>query len=291
MTLIPDRDIPADDPALLLARVPLHPTTLIATITAWRRRSCAPDNLDTTGASSGTLVPRRDPGVRESGVVASPMPLEGRVALVTGASRRSAIGVAVARRMVTDAATVLLHSWSPHDAEQPWGADPGGAQAVIDELRAQGGQITHVSADLADPTAPALLVAAARQAFGHLDILVANHARSSAQTLEQLTAEEIDLTYAVNTRATLLLVQALADQHDGRPGGRVVLFTSGQYHTAMPGQLPYIAAKGALHQLTPSLAAHLMPRGIAVNCIDPVPNDTGYAQTGKWTHVATQNPG
>lgn len=193
--------------------------------------------------------------------------------------------------MVTDGAAVLLHSWSPHDAEQPWGADPGGTQAIVDELRAQGGQVKHVSADLADPKAPALLVAAAREEFGHLDVLVANHARSSAQTLEQLTAEEIDLTYAVNTRATLLLVQALAGQHDGRPGGRVVLFTSGQYHAAMPEELPYIASKGALHQFTPSLAAHLMPRGITVNCIDPGPTDTGYATAGKWAHVATQNPG
>jgi 3-oxoacyl-[acyl-carrier protein] reductase len=152
--------------------------------------------------------------------VACPMPLEGRVALVTGASRRSGIGVAVARRMVTDGAAVLLHSWSPHGAEQPWGADPGGAQAVIDELRGQGGQITHVSADLADPTTPALLVAAARQAFGHLDVLVANHARSSAQTLEQLTAEEIDLSYAVTTRATLWRASLIPDTGPNkvRPG-------------------------------------------------------------------------
>ena len=45
----------------------------------------------------------------------------------------------------------------------------------------------------------------------------------------------------------------------------------------MPGELPYIASKGALHQLTGSVAAHLMPRGITVNCVDPGPNDTGYA--------------
>jgi 3-oxoacyl-[acyl-carrier protein] reductase len=72
---------------------------------------------------------------------------------------------------------------------------------------------------------------------------------------------------------------------------RVVLFTSGQYHAAMPGELPYIASRGALHQLTPSLAAHLMPRWITVNCIDPGPNDTGYATAGGWAHVAAQNPG
>ena len=87
---------------------------------------------------------------------------------------------------------------------------------------------------------------------------MANHARSSIQALEELSAEEIDLSYAVNTRATMLLVKAFAAQHDSRRGGRVVLFTSGQYHSAMPAELPYVASKGALHQLVPSLAVHLI---------------------------------
>ncbi|MGH3838066.1 MAG: SDR family NAD(P)-dependent oxidoreductase [Pseudonocardiaceae bacterium] len=177
----------------------------------------------------------------------------------------------MARRLVADGAAVLVHSWAPHDAEQAWGADPGGAQALVTELRDQGARIEHVSGDLAAPEVPGQLVDAARRAFGHVDVVVANHTRSSAQTLEELTTEEIDLSYAVNTRATLLLVQAFAAQHDGRPGGRVVLFTSGQYHSAMPGELPNIASKGALHQLTPSLAVHLMARGITVNCVDPGP--------------------
>lgn len=218
-------------------------------------------------------------------------PLEGRVVLVTGASRRIAIGAGVARRLVAGGAAVLMHSWSPHDAEQSWGVDRGGPEALVDELRSDGGRVEHVSADLADPDAPARLVDAARRAFGHLDVVVANHARSSVQSLEQLTAEEIDLTYAVNTRATLLLVQALAAQHDGRPGGRVVLLTSGQYHGAMPGELPYIASKGALHQLTASLAVHLMPRGVTVNCVNPGPNNTGYADAKTTAAVISRNPG
>jgi len=218
-------------------------------------------------------------------------PLAGRVALVTGASRRVAIGAAICRRLAADGAAVLVHAWSPHDEEQPWGADPGGAEALVDELRADGVRAELVSLDLADPQAPAALVAAACDAFGRLDILVANHARSSEQDLEQLTAAELDLTYAVNTRATLLLVQEFAARHDGRQGGRVVLFTSGQYHGSMPNELPYIASKGALHQLTPSLAAHLMPRRITVNCLDPGPNDTGYADEASREHVARRNPG
>lgn len=218
--------------------------------------------------------------------------LRDRAVIVTGASRRIAIGAAIARRVVAEGATVLLHSWAPHDAEQPWGADPGGPQALVDELRQAGGRVEHVSADLGDPDAPAALVDAARNAFGHVDAVVANHARSSAQWLEDLTAAELDRSYAVNTRATLLLVKAFAAQHDDRrPGGRVLLFTSGQYHDAMPAELPYIASKAALHEVTRSLAVHLIHRGITVNCVNPGPNDTGYASDEARTAVAALNPG
>ncbi len=217
--------------------------------------------------------------------------MEGRTVLVTGAGRRVAIGAAIARRLGADGAAVLVHSWSPHDAAQAWGADVDGPAVLVEQVRAAGGRAEHVSADLSDPDAPARLVTAACEAFGHLDVVVANHARSSAQDLEHLTAAEVDLSYAVNTRAVLLLVQAFAAQHDGRPGGRVVVFTSGQYHGAMPAELPYIASKAALHELTPSLAVHLMPRGITVNCVDPGPNDTGYADEATRAAVAARSPG
>ena len=218
-------------------------------------------------------------------------PLDGRVILITGASRRIAIGAGIARRMVADGASVMLHSWSPHDEEQIWGADRGGVEALVEELRDQGGKVDHLAADFADPDMPAALVDAAHERFGHLDVVVANHARSGIQSLEELTAAEIDLTYAVNTRATLLLVQTFAARHDGRPGGRIMLFTSGQYHGAMPAELPYIGSKAALRELTPSLAAHLMPRGITVNCINPGPNDTGYASAETIAAVAARSPG
>ncbi len=216
-------------------------------------------------------------------------PLTGRVALVTGASRRIAIGAAIVRRLVADGAAVLVHSWAAHDVER--GYDDDQVTGLLEDLRAGGAKIEHISADLADADAPAQLVAAARRAFGRLDIVVANHARSTRMSLEELTATEIDRTYAINTRATLLLIKAFAGFHDGRIGGRVVLFTSGQYHGAMPGELPYIASKAALHELTGSLAAHLMPRGITVNCVNPGPNDTGYGDAKVWQAVAERNPG
>src|SRR3954452_7985745 len=115
-----------------------------------------------------------------------------RVVIVTGASRRIAIGAAIARRLAADGAAIFLHTWAPHDAEQPWGADPGGPEALVDELRQAGGRVEHISADLADRDMPADLVNAARDAFGHVDAVVANHARSINQSLENLTAEELD---------------------------------------------------------------------------------------------------
>ena len=185
------------------------------------------------------------------------------VAVITGVSRRVGIGAAVARRLAEAGTDLFLHSWSPHDAEQPWGADVEGPAAIVAELGTRV-RVEHLAADLADPDAPAQLLAAAESAFGRVDVLVANHARSSVATLEELTAAELDFTYAVNTRATLLLVKEFAARCPG-PGGRVVLMTSGQHRGPMPGELPYIASKGALHQVTASLAAHLAPRGITVN--------------------------
>lgn len=215
-------------------------------------------------------------------------PLAGRAAVVTGASRRIGIGFAIARRLLADGADVLVHSWRAHDEEQPWKSDPAGDEGVLKALRdglgVGAGRAEHLAADFEDPGAPARVMDAAVQAFGHVDILVANHARSSRQDLDAVTAEELDRSHAVNVRATMLLVQAFARRHDGRPGGRVVLFTSGQHLGPMPAELPYIATKGALQQLTSSLAAELRQRGMTVNCVNPGPTDTGYAAagTGVW---------
>lgn len=196
---------------------------------------------------------------------------------MTGVSRRVGIGFAIARRLLSEGAAVALHSWSPHDARQPWGADEGAPESLVEELRSGGGRLGHLEADFADPAAPENVIASAEDQLGHVDILVCNHARSSSLSLEELTAAELDLTYQVNTRATLLLVKEFARRHDGRAGGRVLMMTSGQHLSPMPEELPYIASKGAIHQLTASLAAHLAPRGITVNTVNPGATDTGYA--------------
>jgi 3-oxoacyl-[acyl-carrier protein] reductase len=193
--------------------------------------------------------------------------LAGRNAVVTGASRRAGIGFAVVRRLLDLGADVFAQGWTPHDERQPWGADEG-----MRELEIAG----YVEADFADRDAPAAVISQARETLGHVDVLVANHARSGHGTLDELTADEVDAFLHENVRATLLLVKEFAAQHDGRPGGRVVLLTSGQHLGGMPREVAYAVSKGALHQATATLAAHLIPRGITVNAVNPGPTDTGW---------------
>jgi len=205
-------------------------------------------------------------------------PLSGRVVVVTGVSRRAGIGFAIARDLLLAGAHVLIHSWTPHDAAQPWGSDPGGMTGVVRALRGPTDRLAHIEVDFAAAVGPALVVDRAVALFGHVDVLVANHARSSYQTLSDVTAEELDACWAVNARASVLLTQAYAAQHDDtRPGGRVILFTSGQHLAPMAQEIPYAISKGALHQMTLTLADALADRGITVNAINPGPTDTGWA--------------
>jgi 3-oxoacyl-[acyl-carrier protein] reductase len=210
-----------------------------------------------------------------------PLPLRGRAALVTGVSRRAGIGYAVARRLAALGASLFLHHYVPHDRDQPWGEDPGGVQAVVAGVRgalaAVDASVHHLQLDLALPEAPARLIEAAADAFGHLDILVCNHARGGDGPLGTLDAALLDAIWAVNTRSTILLTQAFAARHDGRPGGRVIFMTSGQDLGPMTGEVAYAASKGALASITKTLADQLADQHITLNAVNPGPVDTGYA--------------
>ena len=215
--------------------------------------------------------------------------MKGRVALVTGVSRRAGIGFAIARRLAERGVRVFAHHHVPHDAERAWGADPGGIEAVLAEI---GGEVADAGFDLAWPDAPEALFAAAAEAFGHIDILVCNHASSGPDgSLAELTAELLDAHWAINTRSSLLLAKAFAAQHDdARAGGRIVFMTSGQHLGPMPGEVAYAASKGALAAITLTLADELADRGITVNCVNPGPVDTGWATPELFAAVADRLP-
>lgn len=198
------------------------------------------------------------------------MDLAGKNALVTGVSRRAGIGFAIVLRLQEAGATVFVQGWTPHDAAQAWGAEPGGTEGVARELG-----VEHIEADFAHPAAPARVVAAARAAVGPLDILIVNHARSGGGRLAETTAEELDAFLHENVRASLLLVKEFAAQHTWAEG-RVVLMTSGAHKQPMTREVAYAVSKGALLIATPTLADELAARGITVNCVNPGPTDTGW---------------
>ncbi|NNN30690.1 SDR family oxidoreductase [Streptomyces sp. S3(2020)] len=224
-----------------------------------------------------------------------PLPLRGRTALVTGASRRGGIGHAVARRLAAYGASVYLHHHVPHDAAQPWGADR--PEDVLASVRAAladpRSRIEAGPGDLTDPGAPAELIGTAAAALGGpLDILVANHALSGSDgTLDEIDAAMLDAHWAVDTRSVLLLVQAYARHRPDTPGGRIVMMTSGQdIAGGMPGEIAYALQKGALASVTRSLSTTLAERAITVNTVNPGPVDTDYLTGEAYEAVAARFP-
>jgi 3-oxoacyl-[acyl-carrier protein] reductase len=175
-------------------------------------------------------------------------------------------------------ASLAVHHHLSHDSDEYGAADDLGE--LLAELRAslgEGASAVDVAGDLGDSATAEGLIPAVNGMLGHLDVLVCNHAHGGdAVDLANLTAAALDRHWAVNTRATLLLTQAFAAQHDGRTGGRVIWLTSGQTLGPMSNNLAYAASKAALAGSTWSVADDLVGKGILLNTINPGPVNTGY---------------
>ncbi len=224
-----------------------------------------------------------------------PSPLNNRVALVTGVSRRVGIAATIARQLFADGACVFATGWHEHDAEQPWGAEANGPDATFDFIT-EGlvdvdQRFHYVESDLADASVPDQLVRDTVERFGSIDIVIACHARSSSQNLRELTIDELDRCWSVNARGTILLAQALLKHRtEARSGGRLITFSSGQHLGPMPNELPYVVSKGAIQQMTASLSDAMIDHGITVNCVNPGPVDTGYADAAAHEWVRERFP-
>jgi len=188
----------------------------------------------------------------------------GKVALVIGGSR--GIGAAIVRRLARDGAAVAFTYVSAADA----------AQALADEIAAQGGQALAIAADSADAAATEAAVAATLARFGRLDILVVNAGIVQQGRIDEMPLDDFDRMVAVNIRGVFAAIRAAAPHLP--QGGRIVTMGSVvAVRTGFPSSSVYSMTKGAVASLVRGAAIDLAPRGITVNNLQPGPTTTALS--------------
>jgi 3-oxoacyl-[acyl-carrier protein] reductase len=189
--------------------------------------------------------------------------LNGKIALVTGASR--GIGRATALTLAKAGARVLVHYSSAETA----------ADAVVQEIRAAGGDAVKVAGDLSVRDGAQQLAKRVLAAVERLDILVANAGVAKAAPMEEISVEDFDRMYAVNVRAPYFLVQQLLPIM--REGGSIVLISSLAASSVVPNVAASAATKAAVSSLVRHLAGALGPKGIRVTGVAPGVIETDMA--------------
>ncbi len=181
-----------------------------------------------------------------------------RAVLITGAAKR------IGRRMALDLArqgwSVGVHYNSSEDA----------ARQVADEITAAGGKAAIIQGDLADPAAPARIVATAVEQLGPLSCLINNASRFEPDMADTVTVEQWDRHLDTNLRSPVFLAQAFAAQLPETSQGNIVNIIDQRVWKLNPTFFSYTASKSALWTVTRTLAQSLAPR-IRVNAIGPGP--------------------
>jgi NAD(P)-dependent dehydrogenase (short-subunit alcohol dehydrogenase family) len=182
--------------------------------------------------------------------------LDGRVALVTGAS--SGIGRALACTLAEGGASVCLLARRESELE-----------ALAGEIHARGGRAAAIACDLADRAALAPAVERAVARYGAPDILVNAAGINPRRPIEAVTAGDWDATIELNLSVPFFLAQRLAPAMCARGWGRIVNIASLQSVRAFADGAPYGASKGGVMQLTRALAQAWSRRGVTCNAIAP----------------------
>ena len=182
--------------------------------------------------------------------------LQGKTALVTGASK--GIGAGIAKELARLGATVVVN----------YASDRAGADAVVEAIVAAGGRAAAIQADIADAADVARLFEQAQTEFGKLDILVNNAGVYQAMPVADLTEEEFHRQFNVNLLGPLLVIRESL-KHFGTDGGSIINIGSGASRSHPPGYSIYSASKAGLDAVTGVLAKELAPRKIRVNSVNP----------------------
>jgi 3-oxoacyl-[acyl-carrier protein] reductase len=198
----------------------------------------------------------------------SALPLQGKVAIVTGAA--TGIGKGIAARLAADGAAAVVNHLQPQMGE---------AEAVVAGIHKKGGTATAATADISRREQFAALFDRAKEAFGKIDILVNNAAVAPLTPIEDATDEQIEAVLAVNIKGTLYGCQLAAQRLAN--GGRIINISSSTTGLALPGYGIYDMSKGAIEQLTRILAKELGRRGITVNAVSPGATETETYRIGK----------
>ncbi|MFG2454172.1 SDR family oxidoreductase [Streptomyces sp. NPDC048512] len=209
------------------------------------------------------------------------------LALVTGASRSAGIAASVVLDLARAGWDVAFTYWTPYDARMEWGVEAEAPAELEKKAAALGARTLAVEADLSDPAVPAHLFDTVERERGNVTALILCHCESVDSGLLDTTVESFDRHFAVNARATWLLIREYGLRFRGQHGsGRIISLTSD--HTA--GNLPYGASKGAMDRITLAAARELAALGVTCNAINPGPTDTGWMTEGQKTDLIAATP-
>ena len=182
--------------------------------------------------------------------------LGGRVAVVTGGTR--GIGLAVARRLAEDGASVVVS-----------GRDCGRLEAAGREIAAAGAAVLTVVADAAVREDADRLMAATRERFGKIDVLVNNAGITRDQLLVRMTDDDWDQVLDTNLRGVFLMTRAASKVMIRQKSGRIINISSTAGVMGSAGQVNYSAAKAGVIGLTKAAARELAHWSILVNAVAP----------------------
>lgn len=181
--------------------------------------------------------------------------LNGKTALITGASR--GIGHGIALRLAAAGANVIVN-YRSNDAA---------AQEVVRAIEDQGGKTIAIKADIARLAETERLFSEAEKAFGGLDIVVANAGTAIFKPLAEVTEADYEVVFGTNTKGALFTLREAARRL--RDGGRIVAISTGGTRMFFTDISLYLGSKGAVEQFVRVLSRELGPRGITVNSVLP----------------------